>query len=153
MLIKQSDIKAMDSLTFHSAPDETSGIIKNEQYKAGPYVIRMLKNPLTKSRENLIDILYSLVVLKDNKLILAVNMERDDYRGLAELFRCSVKSIQEDNNTRSYYGPLKCVVYSADQKEDQGVYEGEMDIMSLRVFMMDIALDALDCIDQIENIL
>ncbi|MBK5201057.1 MAG: hypothetical protein JJE21_05930 [Spirochaetaceae bacterium] len=152
MLLKQADIKSMDSLTFHSAPDETTGIIKNEQYKVGPYVVKMLKNPLTRSGENLVDIQYSLAVLKNNKLVLAVNMERDDYRGLAELFRCSIKSIQEDNKTRNYYGPLKCVVYSAEEKEDQGIYEGEMDIMSLRVYMMDVALDALDCIDEIENL-
>lgn len=152
MLINEKDIKTIDSLTFHSVPDETSGIIKSEQYKVGPYVVKMLKNPLTKSREILKDIVYSLVVLKDDRLILAVNMERDDYRGLAESFHCSVKSIQEDNNTRSYYGPLKCVAYSAEESEDQGIYEGEMDLMSLRVFMMEIAMDALDSVDEIEPI-
>ncbi|MGH4038707.1 MAG: hypothetical protein ACRQFF_12795 [Sphaerochaeta sp.] len=152
MLLNEKDIKVMDSLTFHSAPDETSGIIKTEQYKVGPYVVKMLKNPLTKSRETLTDIMYSLVVLKDNQLILAVNMERDDYRGLAESFHCSVKSLQEENNTRSYFGPVKCVLYTADEKEDQGIYEGGMDIMTLRLFMMEIALDTLDCIDEIESI-
>lgn len=152
MLLKQSEIKPMDSLSFHSAPDENTGIIKSEEYKVGPYFLRMLKNPLTRSGENLVDIQYSLAVLKDNKLVLAVNLERDDYRGLAELFHCSVKSIQEDHKTRSYYGPLKCVVYSADEKEDQGIYEGEMDLMSLRVFMLDIALDTLGCIDEIEKV-
>lgn len=152
MLINKKNIKTIDSLTFHSVPDETSGIIKSEQYKVGPYVVKMLKNPLTKSKEILKDIVYSLVVLKDNRLILAVNMERDDYRGLAESFHCSVRSIQEDNNTRSYYGPLKCVAYSADERESQGVYEGEMDIMTLRVFMMEIALDALDCTDEIVSL-
>jgi hypothetical protein len=152
MLIDTENIKTIDSLTFHSVPDETSGVIKTEQYKVGPYVIKMLKNPLTKSREILKDIVYSLVVLKDNKLIMAVNMERDDYRGLAESFHCSVKSIQEDNNTRSYFGPLKCTAYSATESEDQGIYEGEMDLMTLRLFMMEIALDALDCVDEIESL-
>jgi hypothetical protein len=153
MLINKKKIKTIDSLTFHSAPDETTGIIKTEQYKVGPYVVKMLKDPLTKSKEILRDIVYSLVVLKDDKLILAVNMERDDYRGLAESFHCSVKSIQEDNNTRSYFGPLKCVAYSADDLDDLGVYEGEMDIMTLRLFMMEIAMEALDCFDEIESII
>jgi hypothetical protein len=152
MLINEKNIKTIDSLTFHSVPDETTGIIKTEQYKVGPYIVKMLKDPLTKSKEILKDIVYSLVVLKDDKLILAVNMERDDYRGLAESFHCTVKSIQEDNNTRSYFGPLKCEVYSADDNEDLGVYEGEKDLMTLRVFMMEIAMEALDCIDEIESI-
>ena len=152
MLINEKNIKTIDSLTFHSVPDETTGIVKTEQYKVGPYIVKMLKDPLTKSKEILKDIVYSLVVLKDDKLILAVNMERDDYRGLAESFHCTVKSIQEDNNTRSYFGPLKCEVYSADDNEDLGVYEGEKDLMTLRVFMMEIAMEALDCIDEIESI-
>lgn len=152
MLINKKKIKTIDSLTFHSVPDETTGIIKTEQFKVGPYIVKMLKDPLTKSKETLRDITYSLVVLKNDKLILAVNMERDDYRGLAESFHCSVKSIQEDNHTRSYFGPLKCEVYSADDNEDMGVYEGEMDIMTLRLFMMEIAMEALDCFDEIESI-
>lgn len=152
MLINERNIKTIDSLTFHSVPDETTGIIKTEQYKVGPYIVKMLKDPLTKSRETLKDIVYSLVVLKNDNLILAVNMERDDYRGLAESFHCSVKSIQEDNNTRSYFGPLKCIAYSADECEDQGIYEGEKDLMTIRVFMMEIAMDALDCIDEINPI-
>ncbi len=111
-----------------------TGIIKTEQYKVGEFVVKLLKNPLTKSGEVLVDIMFSFIVLRNDKIIFAVNLEREDYRGLADSFGCSVRELQEENNTRSYYGPLKCVAYSADDKEDQGVYTGATDLMSVKFF-------------------
>lgn len=149
MYIDLDDLKEIDKLAWHSVPDENSGIIKGESYSIGDFNVRLLKNPYTKSGEVLVDILYSFVVLKGKQLILAVNLEREDYRGLADSFGCNVRELQEENKTRSYYGPLRCVVYNAEEKEDQGVYSGDTDLMSVRVFLMEIALDILDVDDEL----
>jgi hypothetical protein len=63
-----------------------------------------------------------------------------------------VKDIQEDYKTKSYYGPKHCVLYSHEEKEDMGVYTGDTDLMSLRIFFMDVLLDTLDCLDEVEKL-
>ncbi|MGD6732001.1 MAG: hypothetical protein ACPKMZ_13140 [Pleomorphochaeta sp.] len=152
MYIDNYNLKPLDALAWHSVPSDEYGVLKDECYKVGEYELIMLKNPITMSNENLVEIEYSMVAKKNGKIILAINLEKDDLKGLAASFGCSLKDVQEDYKTKSYYGPKHCVLYSHDEKEDMGVYTGDTDLMSLRIFFMDILLDTLDCLDEVEKL-
>lgn len=152
MQVDINDLKPLDALAWHSVPSEEYGIVKEECYKVGEYELIMLKTPLTLSQENLVFIEYSMIVKHKSKMILAINLEKDDIKGLATSFCCSIKSLQEEYKTKSYYGPLHCVLYSHDEKEDLGPYTGDTDLMSLKIFFMDVLLDTLDCMDEVEKL-
>jgi hypothetical protein len=152
MLVDKHNFKPLNSLSWHSVPSETYGVIKDECYKVGDFELKMLKNPLTQSQENLVFIDYAMIAKYKGKIILAINLEKDDLRALATSFGCSLKDIQEEYKTKSYYGPIHCVLYSSDEKEDMGVYTGETDLMSLRIFFIEVILDTLDCLDEVEKL-
>ncbi len=152
MIVAKENLLPLDSLTWHSIPSEDYGVVNDECYKVNKYELKLLKNPLTLSGENLVAIEYSMIVKVDGDIILALNLEKDDLRALSSSFGCSLREIQEDYKTKSNYGPLHCVLYSHEEKEDMGQYTGEMDLMTLRIFFMDILLDTLDCFDEVEKL-
>lgn len=149
MYVDRDNLVPLDALTWHSLPSEEYGLIKEECYKAGEYELKMFKEPFTLGNENLVYIEYAMIAKLNGKPILAINLEKDDLRALADSFGCSLRQIQEDYKTKSNYGPIHCVLYSHDEKEDMGVYTGETDLMSLRLFFIETLLDTLDCCDEI----
>ncbi len=143
-------LKPITSLSWHSVPSEEYGIIKEECYKVGKYKLLMYKKPLILSNESLVEIEYSMIVKLDGENILTINLEKDDLRALSIKFNCSLKEMQSEYKTKSNYGSLHCVLYSSNDKEDLGIYTGDMDIMSLRLFFIETLLDTLECFDEVE---
>ena len=152
MNIDTNNLLPLDALAWHSLPSEEYGVIKEECYKVGDYELIMLKAPMTLGNENLAYIEYSMIAKLNGEMVLAINLEKDDLRELGSFFGCSLKQIQEDYKTKSNYGPQHCVLYSHDEKEDMGVYTGETDLMSLKIFFMEVLLDTLDCLDDVEKL-
>lgn len=150
MYLDIDELKPINSLSWHSIPSEEYGIIKKECYKVGKYELLMFKNPLILGNEALVEIEYSMIAKLNGNNVLTINLEKDDLRALSKSFNCSLKDIQEDYHTKKNYGKLHSVLYSSNDKEDLGIYTGENDIMSLRLFFVETLLDALDCFDEIE---
>lgn len=150
MYLDLDNMKPITSLSWHSIPSEKYGIIKDECYKVGNYKLIMLKQPLTLSNENIVEIEYSMIVKYNNDNILTINLEKDDLRALALKFNCSLKEMQEEYNTKGVYGPLHSVLYSNNEREDLGIYTGDKNIRDLSLFFIDTLLDALECFDELE---
>jgi hypothetical protein len=150
MYLDIDELKKIDNLTWHSIPSDKFGIIKDECYKAGDYELIMLRNPVTISNESLVAIEYSMIVKLNGNNVLTVNLEKDDLRALSSSFGCKLKDMQEEYDTKSNYGPIHTVLYSYEDKEDLGVYNGETDLMSIKMFFIELLMDTLDCDEELE---
>ena len=148
MLLDVTTQSAIDPLIWHSLPDAEDGILQDEIWKCGPIVCTMLKNPACKSGEDLVVIPYAMVARRGKDLVLAVTLEQEDLRALSYKLGCSLKELQEDYQTKGFYSELRGYLYTNEHREDLGLYDGNLDLQSLRVFFMENICDTFDLMDE-----
>ncbi|MCH3917887.1 MAG: hypothetical protein LKE40_10655 [Spirochaetia bacterium] len=148
MVVDAKALREIGNLDWNTVPVITSGVSKGSHFRAGKFEFRLLRNPLTQSDDALIDVVYSMVVLLEDRLVLFADIERDNLRELAFSLGCSPKTLQEEYGTHTYFGPLRAVVYSADEKEEQEAYNGTLEVQDVRVYLADLLMDTLDCLDE-----
>ncbi len=152
MYLDLNNIKPIESVNWISIPSEKYGIMKDECYKVGKYELIMLKNPITVSNENLVDIAYSMIAKLDGKNVLTINVERDDLRALANHFHCNIRDVQEDYKTKSNYGDWSYVLYSNGDREVIEKYNGDFNVQDLSLYFYETLLDTLECFDEMEKL-
>jgi len=148
MLLDPKTQPAIDALIWHSFPDEKDGILADEIWKCGTLVCTILKNPASKSGEDLVNIPYSMIVKRGKKVILAVSLEQEDLRSLSYKLGCSLRELQEDYHTKGNFAELRGYVYTNQVREDLGPYEGGMDLQSIRVFLLETVCDTFDILSE-----
>lgn len=148
MLLDPKTQPAIETLIWHSFPDESDGIIADEIWKCGNLVCTMLKNPACKSGEDLVNIPYSMVVKRGKAIIFAVSLEQEDLRSLSYNLGCSLRELQDDYHTKGVFTNLRGYIYTKEHREDLGPYEGGMDMQSIRVFLLETVCDAFDILSE-----
>jgi hypothetical protein len=148
MLLDSTTQPVVDPLIWHSFPDETDGVLTDERYRCGDLVCTLLKNPVCKSGEDLVNIPYSMVAQRDGKTILAVSLEQEDLRSLSYKLGCSLRSLQEDYQTKGYYSELRAYLYTNEYREDLGLYDGGLDLQSVRIFLLEAVCDTFDILEE-----
>jgi len=152
MTVDKDDLKCIKALDWNTVPAIQSGVVKGCRYKVGKYELRLLKNPATIGSDELIDIIYSMVLLSGEDIMVYGNIERDNLRALAASLGVSTKELQSEYKTHTYFGPLRTVIYSAEEKEEQETYEGKLADNEVALYLADFILDAIDCLDEMEVI-
>lgn len=152
MTVDKDDLKGIEAIDWNTVPAIDSGVVKDCRYKVGEYELRLLKNPATTGSDELIDIVYSMVLLSGKDILLYGNIERDNLRALAASLGVSTKELQAEYKTHTYFGPLRTVMYTAEAKEEQEVYEGNLADNDVALYLADFILDAIDCLDEMEVI-
>ncbi|MDD3903528.1 MAG: hypothetical protein WC136_00940 [Sphaerochaeta sp.] len=152
MLLDATTLKKIDSLTWHSLPDVSDGVLPDEVWKCGDLVCTILKNPRCKSGEDLVYIPYAIGVKRGTSLVLVVSLEQEDLRSLSLKLGCSLRELQEDYSTKSNFGELRAYIYTKEEREDLGLYEGKLDMHSVRLFLLDTVCDTLDIVSAPEQI-
>ncbi len=142
----------IDPLIWHSFPDERDGILADEIWKCGDLVCTLLKDPACKSGEDLVRIPYSAVVQRKGKTILAVSLEQEDLRSLSYKLGCSLRELQDEYQTKGYFSELRAYLYTALEREDLGLYDGDMDLQSIRIFFLENICDTFDILSEPEQI-
>jgi hypothetical protein len=138
----------IDPLIWHSFPDERDGILTDEIWKCGDLVCTLLKDPACKSGEDLVRIPYSVVVQRKGKTILAVSLEQEDLRSLSYKLGCSLRELQDEYQTKGYFSELRAYLYTALEREDLGLYDGDMDLQSIRIFFLENICDTFDILSE-----
>ncbi|MFA6846638.1 MAG: hypothetical protein WCR02_13010, partial [Sphaerochaetaceae bacterium] len=80
-------------------------------------------------------------------LILVVSIEQEDLRAMARNLGCSLRELQQENNTKGTLGPAHLVAYCEAEREDLGLYEDKMDETCARITLMDWACDIVDIME------
>ncbi|MGE4453093.1 MAG: hypothetical protein AB7D92_01045 [Sphaerochaeta sp.] len=142
----------IDPLIWHAFPDVRDGIVADEIWKCGPLVCTLLKNPSCRNGEQLVSIPYSMVVRRDDMIILAVSLEREDLRALSYTMGISLKELQEEYQTKGHFSELRGYVYSNEVREDLGIYDGDMDLQSIRIFFLETVCDTFDILSEPEQV-
>jgi len=138
----------IDPLIWHTFPDERDGIMPDEIWKCGPLVCTLLKNPACRNGEQLVSIPYSMIVKRDGAVILAVSLEKEDLRALSYTMGISLRELQDEYQTKGNFSELRGFVYSDSTREDQGVYDGDMDLQSIRIFFLETVCDTFDILSE-----
>ncbi|NCC11997.1 MAG: hypothetical protein EOM32_01350 [Spirochaetia bacterium] len=138
----------IDPLIWHSFPDERDGILTDEIWKCGDLVCTLLKDPACKSGEDLVRIPYSVVVQRKGKTILAVSLEQEDLRSLSYKLGCSLRELQDEYQTKGCFSELRAYLYTALEREDLGLYDGDMDLQSIRIFFLENICDTFDILSE-----
>lgn len=147
MLLDITTLEAIDPMMWHSLPDITDGVLSDEIWQCGEALCTMLKNPSCRSGEDLVYIPYAMAVTYKNDLILVVSLEQEDLRSLSLNLGCSLKELQQDYQTKGNFSEVQGYIYTKDEREELGPYEGDMDMQSLRLFFLDTVCDTLDIIE------
>ncbi|MGH0052652.1 MAG: hypothetical protein ACQ5SW_04605 [Sphaerochaetaceae bacterium] len=138
----------IDPLVWYTFPDEEDGVMSDEIWKCGPLVCTLLKNPSCRNGEQLVSIPYSMVVKREGAIILAVSLEQEDLRELSYKIGISLKALQEEYQTKGTFSVLRGYVYSKENREDLGVYDGDMDLQSIRIFFLETVCDTFDILSE-----
>ncbi len=152
MLLDSLTQPVIDPLIWHSFPDERDGILTDEIWKCGDLVCTLLKDPACKSGEDLVRIPYSAIVQRKGKTILAVSLEQEDLRSLSYKLGCSLRELQEEYQTKGYFSEIRAYLYTALEREDLGLYDGDMDLQSIRIFFLENICDTFDILSEPEQI-
>ncbi len=140
--------QVIDPLIWHSFPDERDGVLADEIWKCGDLVCTLLKDPACKSGEDLVRIPYSMVVQRKRKTILVVSLEQEDLRSLSYKLGCSLRELQDEYQTKGYFSENRAYLYTALEREDLGLYDGDMDLQSIRIFFLETICDTLDILSE-----
>ena len=149
MVIDKDTAEQVDML-WHQMIDVESGVISDERYGIKDIVLVLHKNPRMRGGEDLVYVPWAVSVQKDGKVILVVSIEQEDLRSLALTLGCSVRSLQEEKGTRSFFGDPRIVAYGGDRREDLGPYEGKMEKLEAKECLLDWALDIVDVIGDLQ---
>ncbi len=60
----------------------------------------------------------------------------------------SLRELQEDYQTKGNFSELRGFVYSDVTREDLGVYDGDMDLQSIRIFFLETVCDTFDILSE-----
>ncbi len=140
--------QVIDPLIWHSFPDERDGVLADEIWKCGDLVCTLLKDPACKSGEDLVRIPYSMVVQRKRKTILVVSLEQEDLRSLSYKLGCSLRELQDEYQTKGYFSENRAYLYTALEREDLGLYDGDMDLQSIRIFFLETICDTFDLLSE-----
>jgi hypothetical protein len=139
------DLKTADEIDFraYSSLPLESNII--EKYRLGDGQITVAGNPGTSGDDGLTVVDYAFFA-KDakGKVKVVLSFERTDLRMLSQALSVPYRELQEEYGTRSAYSAAHVVFYSAEGKEDYGVYGEETRKEALFPNLLDMLLDVLD---------
>ncbi len=144
MLLDPTCQSAIDTLIWHSFPDETDGVMHDERYQCGPLVCTMLHAPSCVNGSDLVFIPYAMIAKRGNDTIFAVTLEQEDLRSLSYKLGVSLRELQEDYQTKGNFSELKGYLYTNEHREELGVYEGTLDVQSVRIFFLETICDTFD---------
>lgn len=148
MMLDPLKQQVIDPLIWHSFPDERDGVLADEIWKCGDLVCTLLKDPACKSGEDLVRIPYSMVVQRKRKTILVVSLEQEDLRSLSYKLGCSLRELQDEYQTKGYFSENRAYLYTALEREDLGLYDGDMDLQSIRIFFLETICDTFDILSE-----
>lgn len=148
MLLDPNTQPAIDSLVWHSFPDERDGAVEGETWKCGNLVCSLLRDPACRSGEDLVVIPYSMIVKRDGQTILVVSLEQEDLRSLSLKLGCSLRELQEEYGTKRNLTNPRAFIYTDQVREDLGLYEGDMDLQSIRIFLLEAVCDTFDILSE-----
>ncbi|WP_320129973.1 hypothetical protein [uncultured Sphaerochaeta sp.] len=146
MLLDAVTVEPIDTLSWHSLPDNKDGVMKGETWKCGDLVCTLLNHPRCLSGEDLVSIPYAMSVKRGKDLIFVVSLEQEDLRSLSLQLGCSLREMQEDYETKAIFGPLHGFVY-AQEREDLGLYDEGLDIQHIRLFFLETICDTFDIVE------
>lgn len=141
----------IDISRFPNAPRTDKGIVK--RFTLEGMELAFHKNGIPSGQDSVVSIGYALTVKDDGEYIYAISLEREDLRVLASMLGISVKELQADYGTKSFYGSYRIVMYGNDRKEDIGAYPGEMDEAAILSYFLEAVYDSFDTIEDAEEIL
>ncbi|MBR1937581.1 MAG: hypothetical protein IJ836_01325 [Spirochaetales bacterium] len=118
-----------------------------KRFKAGDVDILFEKGPRSLSGQDLTYIEYALIGIYKGKYRYAVTVEKLDLRSLAASSGVSVKEIQNDYGTKSFFVDAKVYQYGEGEREEFGPLQEEEKDEYILPFLMDILLDSIDSAD------
>ncbi len=148
MFLDPTNQPMIDPLIWHTFPDEHDGILADEMWKCGNLTCILLKDPKCRNGEELVSIAYSMIVKREGQVILAVSLEREDLRALSYTLGVSLRELQEEYQTKGYFSQTYAFLYTDENRESLGLYDGDMDIQSLRIFFLETVCDTFDILSE-----
>lgn len=145
MFLNPDTQECVDTLIWHSLPDESSRAL--QRWQIGSLVGILYKNPPTRSPESLVAIPFSLVVKRGRETILVVSLEMEDLRALALHFGCPLRQLQEEYQTKGSFAPVYGYLYAGERREGLGPYTGSLSGEDAIAFLLEAALDIFDLVD------
>lgn len=165
MLVDFKTLSPIERIRWHLLPNPNDGWLLGEAYRCGDAFCILQKRPACISGDDLVAIEWAASILRKKahapkkihkpmdayELVLSISIDQEDLRALADTSGTDLRELQEEYGTKGYFGPLHCKVYSADEYEDLGVYEGANTLEDVRQFLLDTVCDTLDILDEPEE--
>ncbi len=143
MIVDISFAPEIGRADYPTIPDCATGKVGGFEDKEYGLSFVLLKNPQPLG-ESMEAIFYSVAVLRDGCLIFCASIEALDLRSLASALGVSVKELQAEHSTKSFYSKPHIIVYGNDEREDIGLYLGSMKDEDVFEFLKDVAYDSFD---------
>lgn len=140
MIVDTYTAKELDYSLFPSLPLPSFPYTK--KWRAEDLTLLLLHNPPVEAPSTFVS--WSLLALKEDKVIYVISLEKDDIRGLSDLLGVSVKELQKEYGTKSFYGKSKVVMYGNNEREEWEEYSGDEREETVEEKLMETLLDALD---------
>lgn len=150
MVVNRILTDPIDISRFPNAPRTDKGIVK--RFDLEGLEVAFHKNAIPSGSESVVSIGYAMTVKDDGEYIYAISLEREDLRILASMLGISVKELQSDYGTKSFYGSYKIVMYGNDRKEDIGAYPGEMEESAILNYFLEAVYDSFDTVEDAEEL-
>lgn len=141
MIIDVSSASFIGREDYPTLPDPGSGVVENVFDEEYGVAFVSLKNPRPQG-ESMESISHSVVVVRDGGMVFCASIESLDLRSLASALGVSVKELQAEHSTKSFYAKPHIIAYGNGGREDIGPYLGSMRDDDVFCFLKDIAYDS-----------
>lgn len=123
MILRKDSLDAIERGEFDTLLDMNSSVVRRGKEDNG-LEFSMHKFPAVDSQNSMIAIHYAYVLYSEGRPCFVSQIESVNLRLLASASSVSVKEIQRQYDTKSFYTPPRIFLYSHSLREDLGVYQG-----------------------------
>ena len=150
MIIERKTAPSLFESGFDSIPLPDSAVAG--KYRAADLEIRFQRGAEAASPLSVVALPYSVSVIFEGRYIFAATIECEDLRTMAPLMGISLKELQADYGTKSFYGAKRVMLYGNGERESLGPYFGKDDEEDIREFLIFLVLDSFDEIEEPEKL-
>lgn len=145
MIINRILAEELDPFRFPNIPSTKKGVIK--RYKLEGMDLSFIRNGVPENMQSVVSISYAMTVEQEGECIFVISLEKEDLRVLSSMLGVSVKELQQDYMTKSFFGPEHIVMYGDERREDIGIYNGSRSEDDILSYFLEAVYDSFDSIE------
>lgn len=136
----------LNSSISPNIPDPNKNVVKGWKTPNG-LELRLIENGYSLGANCVVNIPWALSILKANRYIIAISIERIDLRAVSAFTGEAVKLLSSEYGVKGYLTDANLVIYKGEEKEEVGKVSVSLKREEIERYLLDTALDLLDVAD------